>query len=166
MKNKIIFAFALALGFNMLSLNNLSAVERQYGMAGCGLGSALLGKKSGQIFASTTNGSFGSQTLGITFGTSNCLDSKNKSLFGLLDRFISANKVVLAADMARGEGEKLNTLATLLKCTEKKYFKETMQKNFTIIYPNEKVTFMNVTDSILNVMAKNDRLSSGCHAIM
>ncbi|HYG66757.1 MAG TPA: DUF3015 family protein, partial [Anaeromyxobacteraceae bacterium] len=46
----------------------------RYGAAGCGLGSMAFGNTPGavQILASTTNGLFGTQTFGITTGTSNC----------------------------------------------------------------------------------------------
>src|SRR5262245_21507042 len=47
-----------------------------YGMSGCGLGSILFGtdqNKVMQILAATSNGCFGSQTFGITSGTSNCV---------------------------------------------------------------------------------------------
>ena len=44
------------------------------GDAGCGLGSMIITKntKVMQVLAATTNGTSGSQTFGITFGTSNC----------------------------------------------------------------------------------------------
>src|SRR5690348_10000976 len=48
-----------------------------YGVAGCGFGSMLFGKQPGfiQVLAATTNGTFGSQTFGISTGTSNCTDT-------------------------------------------------------------------------------------------
>jgi len=58
-----------------LGLGASSAMADSFGMAGCGLGSMLIqsnGKE--QIFVATTNGSSGSQTFGITSGTSNCKD--------------------------------------------------------------------------------------------
>ena len=49
------------------------AFAEDYGSAGCGLGSLVFKQNDGtQILAATTNGTFGSQTFGITFGTSNC----------------------------------------------------------------------------------------------
>ena len=44
------------------------------GDAGCGLGGMLIksNTKLMQLFAVTTNGTLGSQTFGITFGTSGC----------------------------------------------------------------------------------------------
>src|SRR6266545_2071443 len=79
MKNRIITALA----FMSLAVLTTEAraqapastgFEPSYGLAGCGLGSMLIGSKPGivQIFAATTNGSFGTQTFGITSGTSNC----------------------------------------------------------------------------------------------
>src|SRR5512137_902647 len=45
-----------------------------YGAAGCGLGSMAFNKQPGifQILAATTNSLTGTQTFGITSGTSNC----------------------------------------------------------------------------------------------
>src|SRR5690348_11977029 len=46
-----------------------------YGMAGCGLGSLVFGPNDApvaQVLAATTNGTFASQTFGISSGTSNC----------------------------------------------------------------------------------------------
>src|SRR5580658_9609667 len=53
----------------------------KYGTAGCGLGSIVFGNKAGivQIFAATTNGTFATQTFGITTGTSNCSDTSGGS---------------------------------------------------------------------------------------
>ena len=44
-----------------------------YGPAGCGLGNMIVGGGTGfsQVFASTTNTTSGTQTSGITSGTSN-----------------------------------------------------------------------------------------------
>ena len=53
-----------------------------YGAAGCGLGSFVFGDNNSwwaQTLGATTNGTSGSQTFGITTGTSNCDAS---ALFG------------------------------------------------------------------------------------
>ena len=47
---------------------------RQYGMAGCGLGSLAFEPGEGQISAATTNGTFYNQFFGISSGTLNCVD--------------------------------------------------------------------------------------------
>src|SRR5512138_978635 len=72
-----------------------------YGTAGCGLGSMAFGNQKGaiQILAATTNSLFGTQTFGITSGTSNCgeaaVGSKGTRIF------IEGNRDALAKDAAR-----------------------------------------------------------------
>ncbi|MCX5790873.1 MAG: DUF3015 family protein, partial [Elusimicrobia bacterium] len=64
---KTLIAGLLVAGFSA------GAMAAGYGSAGCGLGSlAFQGNDQTQILAATTNGTFGSQTFGLTFGTSNC----------------------------------------------------------------------------------------------
>src|SRR5262245_44979305 len=63
------------MGFLFVVTSFSSAARAQYGMAGCGIGALLFGNDNSklmQILAATTNGLFGSQTFGITSGTSNC----------------------------------------------------------------------------------------------
>src|SRR3954469_775685 len=75
-----------------------------YGLAGCGLGSMVFGDQKGsiQILAATTNSTFGSQTFGITSGTSNCVDSGPGTSGARI--FIEGNREALAKDAARGSG--------------------------------------------------------------
>lgn len=86
-----------------------------YGVAGCGLGSMVFGPKKGliQVLAATVNGTFGSQTFGITSGTSNC-DIPEMGQQAAV--FIEVNKEVVAKDAARGEGETITALADILEC--------------------------------------------------
>ena len=65
---------------------------RNYGMAGCGLGSMIIGKEGGQIFAATTNGTAYNQTFGISAGTSNCDDSAAAEVADRMDKFVVANE--------------------------------------------------------------------------
>ena len=59
---------AMALAFLAAALFSTSVFAAQYGSAGCGLGSLVFspGTDWKQIFAATTNGTFASQTFGIT----------------------------------------------------------------------------------------------------
>jgi hypothetical protein len=101
-----------------------------YGTAGCGLGSLVFGDQPGgvQILASTTNGTVGSQTFGITFGTSNCGEAV---IGGLGTRtFIEANREMLAKDAARGSGETITTLSHLAGCADAKKVGAALQKNY------------------------------------
>jgi len=69
---------ALAVGmFALFIVGSAGSAHAQpYGMAGCGLGSIAFGNDQTmfkQVLAATTNGTFGTQTFGITSGTSNCV---------------------------------------------------------------------------------------------
>ena len=66
----------------------------------------FVGSKPGseQILSSTTNGTFGSQTLGITFGTSNCGDNGLINLSKEREVFAQENYTSLVKEMAQGKG--------------------------------------------------------------
>jgi hypothetical protein len=122
-----------------------------YGTAGCGLGSIVFGDQKGmiQIVAATLNGT-GVQTFGITSGTSNCAntgtrDTKSAALF------ITANRDALEKDAARGNGETIATLSTLVGCADVKAFGSQLQTNYGKIFPSQKVSTENVVDSIVDL---------------
>ncbi|EOQ88878.1 PF11220 family protein [Leptospira yanagawae serovar Saopaulo str. Sao Paulo = ATCC 700523] len=104
---------------SLIFLTSVRSVSAEpYGMAGCGLGSMVPVWKNdiGQILAATTNGSFSSQTFGITSGTSNCTTD------GLVKReiaqevFIAYNEEPLELETSVGKGERIRAVASLLGC--------------------------------------------------
>src|SRR5512147_2819777 len=105
----------------------------KYGTAGCGLGAMAFGDQKGgiQIIAATTNSLFGTQTFGITSGTSNCGESMLAR--GTLD-FVEANRVVLAKDVARGEGEAIGALTVLNRCADSRKVGAALQARFGVIF--------------------------------
>ena len=129
-----------------------------YGSAGCGLGSVLFGNQPGfiQVVAATTNGIFGNQTFGITTGTLNCGTAATAAGAKV---FIDANREALAKDMARGSGETIATLASLTGCSDPKVVGSTLQKNFSAIIPNEKVSNDVVADNVLATLKADKQLS-------
>lgn len=104
-----------------------------YKAGGCGLGSMWFEGDSltDQVLASTTNGTSGNQTFGMTSGTSNCNvgDSSDYAI-----RFIDNNRVALENDAARGYGETINTLAQMMGVKDVKIFSLKLQKNFETIF--------------------------------
>ncbi|MGE3262201.1 MAG: DUF3015 family protein [Bacteriovoracia bacterium] len=86
-------------------------------MAGCGLGSMVVDDptKWSQVLAATVNGT-GSQTIGITFGTSNCVEDGVSSAAREKDAFVEANYAELRRDLATGSGAYLSSLASLYGC--------------------------------------------------
>lgn len=133
---------------------------RGYGTAGCGLGSILFGSKPGivQIFAATTNGTFGTQTFGITSGTSNCVDSE-EPMVGTAS-FIQTNREVLAKDISRGSGETIVTLTTLAGCRDSRVVGRTLQARFQAIFPGPTTSNVQVSDHVIHIL-RTDR-SLGC----
>lgn len=94
----------IALAASLLFLP-VSVLAAGYGPAGCGLGSMVIGSKPGmeQVFAATTNGTSGSQTFGITSGTSNCGDHGLVNLSKEREVFAQENYTSLVKEMAQGK---------------------------------------------------------------
>ncbi len=94
-----------------------TAFAGHYGAAGCGLGTLLFDGKNdkvSQVLSATTNGTAGSQTFGITTGTSNCDSSGLVVASKEADSYAAKNYDSLSTEMASGSGEHLSTLANLL----------------------------------------------------
>ena len=145
----------LAMVLSFVAASSSFAADR-YGTAGCGLGSMLFGDEKGavQIFAATTNGTFGNQTFGMTSGTSNCGGSPFFSTNERLREFVGANLDNLAKDVAMGQGESLETLTELLQISpaQRPAVFAKLKDNFTKIFPSEKVQMADVLDNIVMVI--------------
>ncbi len=135
-----------------------------YGAAGCGLGAMIFGDEPGivQIFASTTNGTAGNQTFGITSGTSNCESSGLVMLEKEQELFVEQNFDSLAKDMAIGNGESLATLSFLLGCqSSTEQLGAFTQENYEKIY-KDGVTPVEMLNSIKSGIQNDSNLSASC----
>ena len=130
-----------------------------YGSAGCGLGSILFGDEPGiiQVLAATTNGTSGSQTFGITSGTSNCADSRGGAASA--KAFIEANRETLSKDIAKGQGETIANLSALAGCADEAAVGATLQQNFETIFPQASIEDTQVSESVLQTLKSNAQLS-------
>ena len=87
---------------------------------GCGLGKLAWGEYkhqkniAPQVLMATTNGTFGSNTFGISFGTSGCTNDGQVMSEHKVTMFASINFENLTQEMAQGQGEHLTSLASLL----------------------------------------------------
>lgn len=87
---------------------------------GCGLGKLAWGDYKNQkniapqVMMATTNGTFGSQTFGISSGTSGCTNDGSVMAQHKTTLFAELNFEDLSQDMAQGRGEHLASLATLM----------------------------------------------------
>jgi opacity protein-like surface antigen len=131
----------------------------RYGAAGCGLGSMAFGDQPGavQIFAATTNSLFGTQTFGITTGTSNC----GPGLFASgTKNLVEANREALAKDVARGQGEVIGALTVINACQDSVAVGAALQRDFQVIFPTEQASSDEVTAAILKTLHSDPSL--GC----
>ena len=120
---------------------------------GCGFGTEILKGKKGKVFevlAVTTNGTSGSSTFAITTGTSGY---KEGAMIGvnIVDVYISENMDNLASDIAKGDGEYLDTLAHLMKVEDKQEFKNKLHQNFNKIYNSKDIQSKEVVANINSI---------------
>lgn len=120
---------------------------------GCGLGSQIIKNDNSAVMLAlqaTTNGTSGSQTFGITSGTSGC----SKSKFVMNERaaaFVASNMDQLSREIAMGHGESVSTLAELLNVQDKAGFASALQANYNAIYSSDKADMATVLDKVSTI---------------
>lgn len=116
---------------------------------GCGLGSLAFRGNSGivpQVAAVTTNAFFGIQTFGITSGTSGCdPNGRISGGTGVMFTFLEKNLEQFALDASRGEGETINTIASLMNLPAEQVGK-TAKENFAVLFPQKDVDALSVSE--------------------
>jgi len=131
-----VFALFLLMGMSGMALGN-----PPNNGPGCGLGKLAWADSSqketigGQVLMATTNGTFGSQTFGISSGTSGCSNDGKIFASEKVNVFTAMNFDNLAQEMAQGRGEHLTSLATLMGVPEKNHqvFFAMTQENYTTL---------------------------------
>ncbi len=118
---------------------------------GCGMGSIWFAEKEGMLFhllATTSNGY--SQTFGISSGTSGCQQFNGIVFNSRMENYVAQNLDNLATDIARGNGEYVQTLAILMEVPDasRAAFYSRLQQNFSRIYTSPDV---NATDVVRNI---------------
>lgn len=139
-----------------VALMSTSTFAAKYGAAGCGLGSMVFeGDQTWwkQVLAATTNGTSGTQTFGITFGTSNC-DAPTPLKVSSAHAFVEANRVALANDIARGNGETIVGLSKVYGCNNTADFGKALKSNYSSIFTTD-ATSLELTNNIANVAASS-----------
>ena len=121
---------------------------------GCGLGTVIWAGSAdnsviSQASQATTNGSFGTQTFGITSGTLECGTPSKLVQNERLNHFVRANMDNLAKDIAQGRGESLDTFAELLQvpADQRPAFNAKLQQNFDKIFTSSTVELAAVIDN-------------------
>lgn len=148
-------------------LSGSAARAQGYGMAGCGLGSNVFGKDNTplmQILAATTNGLFGTQTFGITSGTSNCVSGGVVKAEREQAAFAEVNFQDLKRNMASGGGEFVMSFATLLGCEDsaKPAFIKMSQDRYERILPSENTSPLQLLAGVKAEIKSDTQLARAC----
>lgn len=134
---------------------------------GCGLGklawSDFKNQKNiaPQVLMATTNGTFGSQTFGISTGTSGCSNDGKVWAEHKVTMFASINFEDLSQEMAQGRGEHLASLATLMGVPaehQAEFFAMTQEKYTSLIQSGE-TSPVAVVKALHDAMAKHPVLA-------
>lgn len=129
---------------------------------GCGLGKLAWADFKNQkniapqVLEATTNGTFGSQTFGISTGTSGCTNDGKVWAEHKVNLFAELNFDNLSQEMAQGHGEHLASLATLMGVPveyQAEFFAMTQEKYTSLIQSGE-------ASPIALVKALHDAMSS------
>jgi|GEM_PF-193449 len=169
--DKLRYQKTLQKGDNMKSLLVIMALFvgalAQAGDSGCGLGSLIISKNSKglQLLSLTTNGSFFSQGFGITSGTSGCSSSGIVKNEMEMQYFVEVNSEELSREMARGEGEKLSTLAQMHGCKDKtsqNLFANMTKDSFDFIFLSPESTPSEILSNIKSEMSNHSEVNKAC----
>jgi hypothetical protein len=148
-------------GIVILGASSVAMAESPGG-PGCGWGNMLFEGQSGMgphFLATTTNGTSGNKTFGMTTGTNGCETSGTLTYGG--KSMISSIMGEFTEDVARGEGDALNAVAVIygVEQQDRATFAQVMHENFAVIFPSEDVTADDMMASIEEIMKADARLA-------
>jgi hypothetical protein len=137
---------------------------------GCGLGHMLWDGQSGMvanILGATTNGTFGTQTFGITTGTSGCNASDTVYNQTQQEQFVAMNYDKLSTEVAQGNGEYVSALAELMGCNAaaQPEFARMTQSKYESLFAAPQTDARVWLGSLKAEMSKDAVLSSSCTRI-
>ena len=148
-----LLTFTTTTSFAAAGIGGKTVSNGGYGMAGCGLGSLVFKENDKmQILAATTNGTFASQTFGITFGTSNCGENGKLVSKEQIQQSIAVNQNALKNDIARGNGESLNGLAEIMGAKDSNAFANQMKANYSKIFAKSNLSAQQITDNLYSIL--------------
>lgn len=139
----------------LLLIASSSAFAVAPGGPGCGWGNLLFDGQSGFVphfAASTTNGTSGNHSFGMTTGTNGC--SVDGALTYAGASMIASMMDEFSIDAAKGEGDALTAVAVVLgvQPEDRAKFAQLTHENFNTIFPSQDVTADQVMNSLQEVM--------------
>ncbi|MFJ3075325.1 MULTISPECIES: DUF3015 domain-containing protein [Pseudomonas] len=147
--------------FTVVSLN---AMAEAPGGPNCGWGNMLFEGQRGtpaHFLASTTNGTSGNATFGMTSGTNGCSTKASLTYGGKSWFAMNGMMNELSEDMAMGQGEALTTYAVVLGVApeDRGYFASVAHQHFNQIFSSADVTAETVHSNTLAVLKSDPRLA-------
>jgi hypothetical protein len=133
-------------------------------MAGCGLGYLLLSNKDNdkvtQVLGGTTNGTFGSQTFGISSGTSGCTEDGAVKFAKAAEVYADVNFDSLRREMAVGQGEVVETFAALLGASSanRPALVKLFQTEYAALFPTAAVSTGDMLNTLGTKLAEHPEL--------
>ena len=159
MKKQMAVAFAMLVAVPSMSF----AVGGNHPMAGCGLGYVLFGNQDNskikQVFAATLNG-IGTQTFGISSGTSGCTEDGAVKFVKEAEVFAEVNLDSLRREMAAGRGEYVDAFATLLGAKENSHAKvvQLFRSEYSSLFPTPNTSSAELMNHISSILAQHTEL--------
>ncbi|ORE89103.1 hypothetical protein ATO7_04470 [Oceanococcus atlanticus] len=128
----------------------------------CGWGNMLFAGQSGIVYhflASTTNGTSGNNTFGMTSGTNGCSTDGTLTYGG--KAMVSAMLDEFSEDVARGEGDALTAVAVAfgIEADDRATFARVAHDNFEVIFPSADVTADHVIASLESLIKADPQLA-------
>ena len=149
---------------SLLLSASASAFATAPGGPGCGWGNMLFEGQRGlpsHLVASTTNGTSGNATFGMTSGTNGCSTKASLTYGGKSWFAMNGMMNELSEDMAMGQGEALTTYAVVLGVApeDRVYFNSVTHQHFNQIFSSADVTAETVHTNTLAVLKSDPRLA-------
>ncbi len=128
---------------------------------GCGMGAELWKGKSGLVAhtsAGTTNTTFSSPLSGLLSGTSGCDNPGVVANDYQQKLFVAFNLDDLAQDIAKGNGDHLSSLASLLKVADEDQaaFYALTQRNYDQIFASSTSDYQSVLTALNQLITSDD----------
>jgi len=136
----------LALSLATALVPTLALAAGNHPMAGCGLGYMLLSNKDNakvtQVLGATTNGTFGTQTFGISSGTSGCTEDGAVKWSRATEVYAEVNLDSLRREMAMGKGEFVEAFAKLIGASDatRPAMIKLFQSEYAALFPSAQTT--------------------------
>jgi len=99
--------------------------------------------------------------------TTECLDDAMTRAEKQQLQFVEVNAIVLIEQMARGDGDHLRALATLMGCDQRTYpgLAKMAQARFEWLIPHETLTPVDLRDRLRGEITRHPELAEGCKLI-